>query len=447
MARFYDTSRTNFIDYDLSATSRPPKGESIDTIFGSLNAIAEDRPRLDEIIRGYESRVDDLARQLQVNPNALSSLNPDIRSLKSDLNRDMQAGELRAIQDRFDRYTDTSSRIDEVFKNQPGLADAARSLIQIEGLNFDPTTGGYGRITSPDVVTPFTTSDLGTWLKNQEAIINEDFISRIQDEENLDRYTKLFERGELRGVLKEDVVRQLASAVTPEMIASAQQERSLRGDTSVQEGEFFTDGALNLNTTYGRLIDATADNIARTIRDSRFIKDSDEGRIAFTREAAKTKGAARRRADEGKWLADKMVAMRDGNPEVMGEIGDSLKGRETEDGGIVERITPSGNGNEAMVIVSYEEPILNDEEVLDEDGNPTGETRRVPVQIVDEDGELVTATQRVSYPKPMNMATLETIYGQKEMTRLREALIQMDEYDEGRADIKNRERKRTPLSE
>lgn len=447
MARFYNTSKTDFIDYDRSGTQTPPKGDSISTLFGDLNSIPEDRARLNDIIQGYQGRVQELSSALQTNPNGMNMMRGDIMGLKQDLQRDMNAGELKAIQDRYTTYTERREAINDVFKNKPGLADAALNQMTIEDLNFDPSTGTYGAVAAPDVVRPFETKDLNDWLKSQESVINEDFIGRIQDKEQLDKYTTLYERGELKGVLKEDVIKQLAANVTPDMIASASQERTLRGDTSVDESAFYTNGQLDLTTTYGRIIDATADNIARQVRDTQFIKDQDEGKLEYAKQAARVWGKGKIQANDGMWMADKMVAMRNGNAEVANQASEAIKGRETEDGGIVERITPAADGNPATVVVSYEEPILNDEDVLDTNGVPTGETRRVPLTIINEKGEAVPATQRVSYPKELNMATMETIYGQKEMSKVRKAFIEMDEYDVDRADMKNVERKKTPLSQ
>ena len=139
MARFYQTSQPNFLadkmlelPYDLMSqvvlNADKNIDETLDTatgLYGKLeaNALQQDRPRLQNIVKGYEESIDQLVNDIQKDPLAYSKKIGDIRALGRKVNTDFTTGEVAAIEERYNRDQQWWKEAKELQKKDPDLYD------------------------------------------------------------------------------------------------------------------------------------------------------------------------------------------------------------------------------------------------------------------------------------------------------------------------------------
>lgn len=358
MARFYNTSQTQFVDYQTEGQS-PAGTTSGADLFADINALPQDRPRLQEIISGYESEIGNIVSQLQANPRSMRSLQPQIANIRQRLAMDKTAGELKAIQDRFRQYGEVRKGYQEALKDDPFQATMASSLLdeQIEPIQYDPVTGSFNEIKPEAYVAPFTDAEKNKWFSTYVPKIQSTVLDQVREQEGLDRFTTLLERGELKGVVKDRALRILAQQVTPQMVAAENQRRRLAGDQQIDEGAFFdfATGRPNLNTYLGRMVEAAAESAANVQRDTQFIQNQDEAaleRMKGNEDLRVARGRARIEDRDANWWADRLAALYRGEGYDTQEAGwaqsSFLRGNTTQDGFVVESVTKVG-GREPVV--------------------------------------------------------------------------------------------------
>lgn len=356
MARFYNTSQTDFVDYNAGQRQQQqqqPSGGMAADLFGDINALPQDRPRLQDIISGYESEIDGVVSQLQANPRAVRQLQPQIQSIRQRLAMDKTAGELKAISDRYNQYSEVRKRYTESLKDDPFQATMALNELDasLEPIQFDPQTGSFNQIQPQAYVAPLTDADKNKWFSTYVPKIADTVLEQIKEQEGLDRYTTLLERGELKGILKDRALRILSQQVTPQMVAAENQRRRFAGDTEVDESTFFdpTTGKPNLNTYLGRMVEAAAESVANTQRDTQFIQNQDEAALARMKgneDLRVARGRARIDDRDANWWADRTAALFRGEgytadvqtPEGVRKESTFLNGQKTRDGYTVESI-------------------------------------------------------------------------------------------------------------
>jgi len=280
MARFYNTSQTDFIDYEEvipGSSKKRPTSLTASSLVGDLEVLPEDRVRLGEIISEYDDQINNFTTQLQQNPTAAKLLAPEMQKVGQSFKNEYQAGELAAMRTRFERYKEQDKYISTALKDDPQLLQIARSQIQIDPLNFDRVTGTFGDVKAPAVIAPFTEKDKREWVDKTAALVKEDILGRVTDKSKLDKYTSILEVGEEYGVTKDKVIGTMINMVTPEMIRAEQQKSDMLG-LGIDEASFYdpNTGELNLNTTYGQLIAGAAAGLSAKKRNTQFIKDEDE---------------------------------------------------------------------------------------------------------------------------------------------------------------------------
>lgn len=350
MARFYNTSQTDFVDYNAGQRQQQPSGGMAADLFGDINALPQDRPRLQELITGYESEIDGIVSQLQANPRAVRQLQPQIQSIRQRLAMDKTAGELKAISDRYSQYSDVRKRYTESLKDDPFQATMALNELDasLSPIEYDPQTGSFNQIQPQAYVAPLTDADKNKWFTTYVPKITDTLLEQVKEQEGLDKYTTLLERGELKGVLKERALRILAQQVTPQMIAAENQRRRFAGDTEIDESSFFdpATGQPNLNTYLGRMVEAAAESVANTQRDTQFIQNQDEAALARMKgneDLRVARGRARIDDRDANWWADRLGALYRGEGYDINEAGFAqssfLTGNETEDGWVVQSVT------------------------------------------------------------------------------------------------------------
>lgn len=365
MARFYNTSQTNFVDYEDLGGGRTSGGVgAYESPFGELNSLPQDRARLQQIVGAYEGEINDIVSQLQANPRAMRTLEPRIASLRQRYMTDMQAGELKAIQDRYNRDIENRKQLTTALKDDPFQLNQALQEYErgITPIQYDPTTGMFNNVEPQSYASPFTDAERNKWFSTYVPKISETVIEQIKGEEGLDRFTQLYERGDLVGVAKERALQILAQQVTPQMIQAENQRRRLMGDTSVDESTFFQDGRPNLNTSLGRMVEAAAESVSRQIRDTQFIKDEDEAGIARMRgneNLREARGRARIEDRDANQWAERMAALWRGqgfdNPAGSGQwsVGstDFMRGMTTRDGFIVKSVERERGSGRPLVVL------------------------------------------------------------------------------------------------
>lgn len=368
MARFYNTSQTEFVDYQTQGQS-PAGANSGADLFADINALPQDRPRLQEIISGYESEIGNIVSQLQANPRSMRSLQPQIANIRQRLAMDRTAGELKAIQDRYSQYGEVRKGYQEALKDDPFQATMASSLLdeQIEPIQYDPITGSFNEIKPEAYVAPFTDAEKNKWFSTYVPKIQSTVLDQVREQEGLDRFTTLLERGELKGVVKDRALRILAQQITPQMIAAENQRRRLAGDQQIDENTFFdfATGRPNLNTYLGRMVEAAAESAANVQRDTQFIQNQDEAaleRMKGNEDLRVARGRARIEDRDANWWADRLGALYRGEGydtshqtvDGVRKRSSFLRGQQTHDGFIVDSVQylpRPGRPAEAVVIL------------------------------------------------------------------------------------------------
>ena len=369
MARFYNTGQTNFIDFTQS--NRPGKA-TVQSPFGAIEALPEDRARLEQLVNEYDSQIGGITEQLRRNPSAAKSLQPEIAGLGQNIRDNYYYGEIAAIRDRYNQYASQVKSIQETLKDQPYLQDAAIRAIQVPELGFDPMTRNYNKLISPDVVKPFTED--AKWVANANQVVKDEILSKVDATRKLDDFTSLLELGQNVGVTKQKVVDTLVGLVTPDMLRSAQQERTLRGDNSVDETKFYdpATGQLNTDTVWGQKIASLAEGLSRRNYKGQNIKYEDKkGLEKLKSNLRKGEAKYKNRLDnqDAISMADKLRAIWKGEESTFsgvtepgtGELGgtsyaapvrkdDFLKDIKTQNGSVIKEVGKPIGGQPYVVV-------------------------------------------------------------------------------------------------
>lgn len=369
MARFYQTGLTDFTEYD---TTRPG-AVSTESVFGKLEALPEDRARLQEIVSGYDEQINQLADQLRRNPKAVQQLQPQIGQLRGSLRDQLQYGEIAAIQDRLKQYRDVEGGVRKTLADDPFLADQAIKRIQVNPLGFDPSTRQYGKIDAPDVVKPFGAEDKRKWRESAENVIKDRILGKVQDTTKLNATKSLLEVGETVGVTPEQVTEALLGQVTPEMIRSEQQALRLRGmdKEADREANFYdpATGEFDKSTTYGAMLSSMVAALARTnFKGNRLqvTDDATKAAIDANKQLKVARGKSRiDKKEQGKIIADKIQAVyrgedatferveQDDNQTSPTRADNWLQGEKTDDGNIILGIEKNFGEKPVVIIQKY----------------------------------------------------------------------------------------------
>lgn len=429
MARFYQTGLTDFTEYE---TSRPG-AVSTESVFGKLEALPEDRARLQEIVGGFDEQINQLADQLRRNPKAVQQLQPQIGQLRGSLRDQLQFGEIAAIQDRLKQYQTVEGGVRKTLADDPFLADQAIKRIQVNPLGFDQATRQYGKIDAPDVVKPFSANDKRQWRETAENTIKDRILGKVQDKTKLNATKSLLEVGETVGVSPEQVTEALLGQVTPEMIRSEQQSLRLRGmeKEADREANFYdpATGEFDKSTTYGAMLSSMVTALSRTnFKGNRLQVTDDAAKAAI--DANKQLKVARGKSkldkeDEAKIIAQKLSAVWNSRDKAF--QGLSKDNTRKEDNWLQGMETKAGEP-----ILGIEKPIGGQPivkiQVLDEDGNPKIDYP------MDAAGN-ITSTKGTPVIKEqfLDMDFVQTQFGAKTADMVKEYLG--DEYDPERANI------------
>lgn len=353
MARFYQTGQTDFLDYTLPGSrSNTPGTARVSSPFGALEALPEDRARLEELINEYDAEIGEVANVLRGNPNAIQQVKPRLTELQNRIRDDYFTGELAAIRDRLSTYRTVEENIRKTIKD-PFVAENAIREIGIPELGFDPGTRNYGRIAAPDVVQPFDENAKRQWIETAENTIKDEILSKVDDTRKLDKYSSLLTLGEEVGVGRDKVLQSLVGRVTPDMIRAENQLHRYRGE-NIDENQFYDPqtGEFNLDTTYGRMLDSVVTGLTRKSSKTQQIKYQDEEGLINARERAQRGtmlfGKKLERNDAQRF-AEKLLEMHSGNPqayqrkELSGKVGSTAKSPfDFENfGGVTTEYTPS----------------------------------------------------------------------------------------------------------
>lgn len=268
MGRFYQATKTNFLDYLDKFSSNTPDFAAVDSGLGAVEALPQDRPRASEILKGYEQEINTLASQLQRNPKALPTIKPQLDTLRSKLKDDYFYGELGAIRDRLNEYKGYEKQIQTTLKYYPTLQSKALELLRTQGvpdLSFDPASGEYGRIKVPtNIVKPLAPADIEKWQTTQKTNIKDTILSNTTAEEIAgNEFESILRIGEKVGVTKDQALAMLVGSIPREAIESEQMVADLQGRGTDESKIINDDGTPNLNTTWGKVIASTMEQIAR----------------------------------------------------------------------------------------------------------------------------------------------------------------------------------------
>lgn len=179
MGRFYKTANPQMLDYMYQL----PEAQMLQVIQNKdkqiaaneaatlelydqlqANALTKDEARRDEIISGYEDRVDDLVNQLQEDPLAYAKKDSEIRGLARDIHQDWTRGEISAIEGNYAaRQAYVQKYADLVNKGEANAIDFQTALNYFdkafEGTQYNSGTGIYN---------PYSTEELAKYANIED---------------------------------------------------------------------------------------------------------------------------------------------------------------------------------------------------------------------------------------------------------------------------------------
>jgi hypothetical protein len=179
MGRFYRTANPQMLDYMYQL----PEAQMLQVIQNKdrqiaaneaatlelydklqANALTKDEVRRDEIISGYENRVDDLVNQLQEDPLAYAKKDSEIRGLARDIHQDWTRGEISAIEGNYAaRQAYVQKYADLVNKGEANAID-----FQIALDHFDNTFQGTQYDMGTGVYNPYSTEELAKYANIED---------------------------------------------------------------------------------------------------------------------------------------------------------------------------------------------------------------------------------------------------------------------------------------
>lgn len=140
MGRFYESTAGQFVDdkmfqapAQLMQNVLLGKDKAIDTeistavsLYDKLKAdvLQQDNPRAKEIIKGYETEIDDIVTNIRKNPLEYSKYSRDISGIGRKLNEDWSTGEMGILQNNKKKLLDYYNNLDDIHKKDPDKYDA-----------------------------------------------------------------------------------------------------------------------------------------------------------------------------------------------------------------------------------------------------------------------------------------------------------------------------------
>lgn len=377
MARFYDTSKTDYVDFlqeQQKSAAAAAADSSIASAFGDIKSIPEDREILSQVLSEYESEINQLTSELQADPRAMKRLEPRIASLRQRMAQDRQTGVLKAIEDRYNQDVSVREGIAQNLKTDPYQAARAAEeyRMNIPPLNFDPQTKTYNQIQPMAVAKPFMSEDWDKWSKANTDIIQSTLLEELSKKEGLDPYSTLYTRQELEGVTRDRAMQILARSITPDMVQAAEQQRRYYyGNQGDPEDQFIKNGQINLNTRIGQRLAATIDAVTRENLKTWRTVDEDEGRITSMQNRVQNQDA--------EWWARKLSSLYQGfgtdaarsqSEATAAELSSMLNGKKTQDGRVIQGVEINASTGKPMLVLKNvpKTPTL-DEDMTDKERN------------------------------------------------------------------------------
>ena len=289
MARFYQTSDTQAIDYIPNiGTGRGTGAGKTKSPFGEFEVIPEDRPLLQQKMGEYYAEVQDITNQLRQNPKDLVRLQPRISDLRSRMQQDIQAGEIAAMRERRKQYDALQKSFGEAYKNNPLEHSYAMSNIEVQPLDYDPVTGTFGSIMAPKMASPWDPDEWDRSIKNAEANLTPRLLEEARTKNiPINKYANAMQIMNTLGYTKDQALQAIMGNLSPELVDSYNQHYRLRG---VDMPKFSVNGQLNLEHPLARQLDQWA-SAKEGVSDMRIATPTaiDYGRKAAAEESIKAR--------------------------------------------------------------------------------------------------------------------------------------------------------------
>lgn len=161
MGRWYRTANPQFLDYmyELPKEAMMKAVETADAQIAKqdeanqalkgllkLDAIDKDKPYANQLLTGYETEIEEIAKDIQKDPLAYRRSNPRISDLKTRINTDFTRGEAFNIQSNYDTRKSNYEAMKEAFKKDPskfnyGDVEKLQSILDTQYEGFQK--GGY----------------------------------------------------------------------------------------------------------------------------------------------------------------------------------------------------------------------------------------------------------------------------------------------------------------
>jgi hypothetical protein len=351
MARFYQTSSPTFVDYSEGVSKGGSGQPTAFSLLGDLDILPQDMPRYSEILTGYDSQINELARRAQADPRRSNTLQPDIMRLQQQMRNDLEAGELAAFVNRKKDVDANEKLYDKLYEKDPTVSILAKDRFRssITPADYDPTTRTYNEI-KPYAVQVWTPADTEKWRTNFNTTLKETKIGGIKEDEKLGPHQKLIVRGEVMGVTRKRALEAAVASVPRQALEAEKQRKELMNLDGAAELQFYTkdeQGNIipNLNTVWGREIEAAAQKATREdpkVRQSQFTDQSALARLRSDLAKSRMRYGQTLRGEDEEWFTklQKLYAGEGytGETGEMGEKSDNaLVGRKFK-GGLVSHV-------------------------------------------------------------------------------------------------------------
>lgn len=360
MGRWYQSATPEFVDYSEGITSsKGGKGATTPTalsLIGELDVLPEDWGRHQEKLAEVDSRINEITARMQADPRKANRYLPDVQRLKQDILRDTSAGEWAAMKERKRLVDEHQKGLEDLRKKDPALAYMAGQAITVPELGWDAQTQTFNRPEFPLVET-YSPEQTRSWENSVKTTVKDRILSKVDDVKKINPLQSIMTFGQTVGVTRDDVLEAAVGSVDPKALLAAESRRRLTErmtgeQTGIDERNFFTRDAngkiqLNLDTEWGRRVDALARGLEREDFKGQRINFTSQPELIKAKEASSKRVAAYRSSlrspSETEWYP-KLVKLFEGegfnapssSPEL--KVDNSLAGRKIGSAGIINRI-------------------------------------------------------------------------------------------------------------
>lgn len=236
--------------------------EGLRDILASVKAIDEDKARKQERIGELDKEFEAIYDLHRSDPYRAQE---KARRLGTTIKKEIADGELGAIGTRYANKKEILDRLDKTYRSDPNSKEYDPALynyyankLNIEDLNWDPSTGTYGAVTGPQQVKAYSAEELNDHYSKTLKNLKSDQILSDDAPEHLKKigFTELIKmKGAKEYISRDKVKAALLGATDQGILQSAEIYGIARGQGAGQGNILNKDGSFNTDTDLGRQLE------------------------------------------------------------------------------------------------------------------------------------------------------------------------------------------------